>query len=73
MYYRSPLSTIINITDLLWYWDPYYYQRQRIRLARGEQMNFFESIFSFVFGDGDPNLDYEEKRWQLVSTKEFHP
>jgi hypothetical protein len=37
-------------------------------MARGEEMNFFEAIFSFVFGDGDPNEDYEEKRWKLVSS-----
>lgn len=67
VYHRSPFSTILNLSDLFWYWDPYYYQRQRLRMARGEEMNFFEAIFSFVFGDGDPNDDYEEKRWKLVS------
>eukprot|EP00884_Botryococcus_braunii_P020460 jgi/Botrbrau1/7098/Bobra.0165s0120.2 len=65
-YQRSPFSTIINLTDLFWYWDPYYYQRQRVRMASGEKMNFFEAIFSFVFGDGDPNEDFEEMRWRLV-------
>lgn len=30
------------------------------------KMNFFQAIFSFVFGDGDPNLDWEERRWQTV-------
>jgi len=29
-------------------------------------MNFFEAVFSFVFGDGDPNLEFEKKRWELV-------
>lgn len=29
-------------------------------------MSFLESVFSFVFGDGDPNVDFEEKRWQMV-------
>lgn len=36
-------------------------------MARGEEMNFFEAIFSFVFGDGDPNDDFDEKRWKMVS------
>lgn len=50
-------------SDLLWYWDPYYYRRPR---RRDREMNFFESVFSFVFGDGDPNLDFEKRRWELV-------
>jgi hypothetical protein len=29
-------------------------------------MNFLEAIFSFLFGDGDPNADLEERRWQEV-------
>jgi hypothetical protein len=49
--------------DLFWYWDPYYYRR---RHRRDREMNFFEAVFSFVFGDGDPNLEFEKKRWELV-------
>ncbi|MGB3495168.1 MAG: hypothetical protein WBA57_20735 [Elainellaceae cyanobacterium] len=30
-------------------------------------MNFLESVFSFLFGDGDPNADLEERRWQYVA------
>ena len=56
-------------TDILWYWDPFYYQRRRERRLRGEGMSFVESIFSFVFGDGDPNVDFEERRWQAVCTE----
>lgn len=26
----------------------------------------FSQIFSFVFGDGDPNEEIEEERWKLV-------
>ncbi|KAM3752144.1 hypothetical protein ACB098_04G166300 [Castanea mollissima] len=29
-------------------------------------MNSIESIFSFVFGDGDPNQGIEEERWKLI-------
>lgn len=29
-------------------------------------MNFLEAIFSWVFGDGDPNADYDRRRWQAA-------
>ncbi|KAL4573577.1 hypothetical protein LXL04_020387 [Taraxacum kok-saghyz] len=32
----------------------------------GAVMNFIESVFSFVFGDGDPNEGIEEERWKLI-------
>ncbi|MEA5420774.1 hypothetical protein VB712_16195 [Spirulina sp. CCNP1310] len=32
---------------------------------RGE-MSFLESVFSFLFGDGDPNDDLEERRWRTI-------
>ena len=32
----------------------------------GEKLNFLEAIFSFLFGDGDPNADLEEKRWRTI-------
>jgi hypothetical protein len=60
-------------TDILWYWDPFYYQRRRERRMRGEGMSFVESIFSFVFGDGDPNVDFEERRWQAVRAQPSVP
>ena len=53
----------ISPFDLFWYWDPYYYRRPR---RRDREMNFFESVFSFVFGDGDPNLMFEKRRWELI-------
>lgn len=52
----------ISPFDLFWYWDPYYYRRRRLN----REMNFFEAVFSFVFGDGDPNIDFEKMRWELV-------
>lgn len=30
-------------------------------------MGFLESVFSFVFGDGDPNRGLEEKKWKAVA------
>lgn len=52
--------------DVFWYLDPYYMRRRRLRQESGQGMNFLEAIFSFVFGDGNPNESYEERRWRLV-------
>lgn len=30
------------------------------------QLTFVEAIFSFVFGDGDPNKGYEDARWSAL-------
>jgi len=30
------------------------------------EMNALESIFSFLFGDGNPNVDLEKRRWQEI-------
>lgn len=32
-------------------------------------LNFLEAIFSFLFGDGDPNADLEKRRWQLIGAQ----
>ncbi|KAJ7976123.1 Iron-sulfur cluster biosynthesis family protein [Quillaja saponaria] len=63
--YDSGFTFYFSPTDLFWYWDPYYYRRRRIQ-ADSDKMNFIESIFSFVFGDGDPNQGIEEERWKLI-------
>ncbi|KAF9601172.1 hypothetical protein IFM89_017120 [Coptis chinensis] len=59
------------------FWDPYYYKRQQTK-SDDNGMNFIESVrdkvhlsvyfqvFSFVFGDGDPNQGIEEERWKLI-------
>ncbi|KAK4419383.1 putative protein, chloroplastic [Sesamum alatum] len=63
--YDSGFSFYLSPTDLFWYWDPYYYRKRRVR--EGDSgMNFIESVFSFVFGDGDPNQGIEEERWKLI-------
>ncbi|UWU51484.1 hypothetical protein APLC1_6444 [Limnospira platensis C1] len=31
-------------------------------------MNFFEVVFSFLFGDGNPNYNLEAQRWQAIAT-----
>lgn len=30
-------------------------------------MSFLQAVFSFVFGDGDPNIDLENRRWRRVA------
>ena len=59
-----------NMMDLWWYFDPWYYSRRRAYMygdARGpEGMGFLESIFSCVFGDGDPNEEFSSQRWNAL-------
>lgn len=61
--------------DIFWIFYPNYgdryYERQRAAERRGEaapRMNFLEAIFSFLFGDGNPNADLEERRWRTIGT-----
>lgn len=39
------------------------YQQQR----RQRKSNFLFDCFSFLFGDGNPNADLEEKKWTLIA------
>ncbi|CAN6991670.1 unnamed protein product [Brassica oleracea var. botrytis] len=64
--YDSGFNFYFSPVDLFWYWDPNYYRRRRAREDEGKGMNFIESVFSFVFGDGDPNQGIEEERWQMI-------
>lgn len=43
------------------------YQSQSYGKEKSE-LNFLESIYSFLFGDGNPNHNLEEKRWQEIAT-----
>lgn len=50
------------------YRSSYYPGTMHTRRANGQQgMSFLESVYSFVFGDGDPNLDFEQRRWKSVA------
>lgn len=31
-----------------------------------EELSFIESVFSFMFGDGNPNKDLEDYRWNII-------
>jgi hypothetical protein len=56
--------------DLFWYFSPGYEERRREERRRegGEksELNFFEAVFSFLFGDGNPNANLDERRWQEI-------
>jgi len=60
------------LDDIFWlfYWndDPYYRQkRQKTSPDERREMNFFEAVFSYLFGDGNPNFDLEERRWKTIA------
>lgn len=57
--------------DLFWYFSPNYDDnRQERQREKGEnsEMNFLEAVFSFLFGDGDPNANLEERRWEEIGS-----
>lgn len=58
--------------DPFWIFYPDYDRAQRLRRRRDasqeDRMNFLEAVFSFLFGDGNPNADLEERRWQDIAT-----
>ncbi|MFM1843009.1 MAG: hypothetical protein RLZZ490_1747, partial [Cyanobacteriota bacterium] len=56
-------------TDIFWLFSPDPYRPQRRQNQPKEKgLNFLEAIFSFLFGDGDPNAELEEKRWRTIGT-----
>ena len=68
-YGRSPMMMrgfYLNPFDVFWYWDPFYYRNYRARIRRNGKYNFLEAVFSFVFGDGDPNEGYDAERWEAI-------
>ena len=57
--------------DLFWYFSPDYSTRSQQRhyqRQQGSNLNFFEAVFSFLFGDGNPNANLEQRRWQEIAT-----
>jgi hypothetical protein len=56
--------------DLFWYFSPNYntrYQERQRERPQASNLNFFEAVFSFLFGDGNPNANLEERRWQEIA------
>jgi hypothetical protein len=63
------------ISDLFWFFSPDYgtyeargRKQKKDRSSQKSQLNFLEAVFSFLFGDGNPNTDREDRRWQDVGT-----
>jgi F0F1-type ATP synthase membrane subunit b/b' len=50
--------------DIFWFFDPNYDNRRRP--VEAKEMNFLEAVFSFLFGDGNPNANLEDRRWQTI-------
>lgn len=60
---------ILFFPDFWWFFgsDPYRSrQSERNPQRNPEEMNFLEGIYSFLFGDGNPNATLESRRWQEV-------
>ncbi len=60
-------------TDIFWIFTPgdryeSYDSRGRNSHKPKGQLNFLEAVFSFLFGDGNPNANLEEKRWQEIGS-----
>ncbi len=51
--------------DIFWMFDPRSDRRRRPRTK--SELNFLEAVFSFLFGDGDPNADLDDRRWQSIA------
>ncbi|WP_073070171.1 hypothetical protein [Phormidesmis priestleyi] len=64
----------MGFPDLFWIFYPNYYDRydrpspRRRNQGTTGDINFLEAVFSFLFGDGNPNADLEERRWQAIAT-----
>lgn len=61
-----------DIFDVIFYSryrNAYYPRRQQYDDygRSGDQMSFLEAVYSFVFGDGDPNVVVEDRRWKLIA------
>uniref|UniRef100_A0ACD5GS20 Uncharacterized protein n=1 Tax=Desertifilum tharense IPPAS B-1220 TaxID=1781255 RepID=A0ACD5GS20_9CYAN len=65
------------ISDLIWFFNPRYSRRgyyptqrspRRKSADNPDSMSFLESVYSFLFGDGNPNANLEERRWQDIAT-----
>ncbi|MEM8615138.1 MAG: hypothetical protein AAGF93_24240, partial [Cyanobacteria bacterium P01_H01_bin.105] len=60
------------------YWFSYGPRRQydqqydsyspRGRSRQSSELNLLEGIYSFLFGDGDPNKNLDERRWSAIAT-----
>lgn len=50
------------------YYRPYGYYGSYYASQRPPEMGFFESVFSYIFGDGNPNVNLDQERLQKAAT-----
>ena len=74
--YGNNFIFLPSFSDLLWIFYPehnynLYLNKSHQNPERNQQqseLNFLESIFSFLFGEGNPNHDLEERRWREIGS-----
>lgn len=54
--------------DFYWIFLPDYNERRYDERRSTSDLNFLEAVFSFLFGDGNPNANLEEKRWKTIAS-----
>lgn len=54
-------------SDWFWIFSPNYDTGYQQRRRDASQLNFFEAVFSFLFGDGNPNANLEDKRFSIIA------
>lgn len=54
-------------SDSFWIFSPNYDTGYQQRRRDASQVNFFEAVFSFLFGDGNPNANLEDKRFSIIA------
>ncbi|MGB8701378.1 MAG: hypothetical protein WCD18_18345 [Thermosynechococcaceae cyanobacterium] len=62
-----PIGWIFS--DWYYFFSPSPYskpQRTSSFSTKQDSMNFLEAVFSFLFGDGNPNQNLEERRWRAI-------
>jgi len=63
------LFDVASITDgFAWRYGPGHQERlYELEYNDEKKANFFLEVFSFLFGDGDPNSNIEKQRWQYIA------
>jgi hypothetical protein len=66
--FRFGFFDYMILRDLL-YWGSYagYPSPHQQRGSRRQEGNFLLSCFSFLFGDGNPNVGLEDEKWKLIA------
>jgi hypothetical protein len=41
-------------------------EEKKRKRKKGNRLDFLQAVFSFIFGDGNPNKDLEARRWQYI-------